>query len=343
MTQSLYRVAIVGAAGLKGRELKEVLSDRNFPAVDIKLLDDDESLGQLEAVGEEATFIQSVQPEQFRGVDFAFFASDAEFTRRHWRQAANAGSAVVDLSYGLESEQGVPVRAPWVEREMNEARVPGFGPDAVVAAHPAAVTLALLLLRLHKFGAPTRVVATVFEPVSERGRRGMDELHEQTVNLLSFHEMPKKVFDAQVAFNMLSQYGESAGTQLASVEQRILRHFRQITHEQLPSPSLVLLHSPIFHAHLFSIYVEMEREAQLAEYAQTFAGDHIAVAPQGAESPNNVNVAGEEQILVSLRSDAQQKNAFWIWAAADNLKLAALNAVDCAASLALTRSHGSVQ
>jgi aspartate-semialdehyde dehydrogenase len=343
MTSSLYRVAIVGAAGLKGRELKEVLGDRNFPALDIRLLDDDESLGQLEAVGEEATFIQSVRPDQFHGIDFTFFASDGEFTRRHWREATNAGSAVVDLSYGLEAEQNVPVRAPWVERELGEARVPGFGPDAVVAAHPAAVTLALLLLRLRKLSATERVIATLFEPVSERGRRGMDELHEQTVNLLSFHEMPKKVFDAQVAFNMLSQYGESAGTTLKTVEERIARHFRQITREQLPAPSLVLLHSPIFHAHLFSVYIELPREVSLADCAQALSGDHVAVMPEGAEAPNNVNVAGEEQIAISLRADAQRKNAFWIWAAADNLKLAALNAVDCAAALALTRSHGSVQ
>ena len=72
----LYRVAIVGAASLMGKEIAEVLRDRNFPAVDIRLLDDDESLGQLEAVGDEVSFIQSVRAEQFERVDFTFFASD---------------------------------------------------------------------------------------------------------------------------------------------------------------------------------------------------------------------------------------------------------------------------
>src|ERR1039457_5607709 len=77
----MFRVAIVGAATLKGRELKDVLSDRNFPAQDIRLLDDDESLGQLEAIGEEPTFIQSVLPEHLENVDFTFFAADETFTR----------------------------------------------------------------------------------------------------------------------------------------------------------------------------------------------------------------------------------------------------------------------
>ncbi|MGH9601024.1 MAG: Asd/ArgC dimerization domain-containing protein, partial [Terriglobales bacterium] len=74
MSETMYRLAIVGAGTLKGRELKDVLEERSFPALDIKLLDDDELMGQLESVGEEATFIQSVQPEQFENVDFAFFA-----------------------------------------------------------------------------------------------------------------------------------------------------------------------------------------------------------------------------------------------------------------------------
>ncbi len=70
---NLYRLAIVGAATLKGKEMAEILRDRNFPAVDVRLLDDDESLGQLEAVGDEMSFIQSVRTEQFERVDFTFF------------------------------------------------------------------------------------------------------------------------------------------------------------------------------------------------------------------------------------------------------------------------------
>ena len=100
----LYRLAIVGAGTLKGKEIAEVLGDRNFPSSDIKLLDDNDSLGQLESVGDEVSFIQSVRSEQFDKVDFTFFASDQECTRQNWRKAQNAGSSIVDLSYALEDE-----------------------------------------------------------------------------------------------------------------------------------------------------------------------------------------------------------------------------------------------
>src|ERR1041385_2722320 len=101
-TQNLFRSAIVGAASLKGKELKDVLEERNFPAIDIKLLDDDESLGQLERVQDEVAFVQPVAPEQLENVDFTFFASDESFTHTHWKMARDAGSAIVDLSYSIE-------------------------------------------------------------------------------------------------------------------------------------------------------------------------------------------------------------------------------------------------
>ncbi|MGH8276847.1 MAG: Asd/ArgC dimerization domain-containing protein, partial [Steroidobacteraceae bacterium] len=249
MKNDLYRVAIVGAAGLKGRELGDVLNERNFPAADIRLLDDDESLGQLEGVGEEASFVQAVRAEQFEHVDFAFFACDEAFTRQHWKLARSAGSSVIDLSYALEDEPHMTIRAPWVEREMGLAQTADLEASSAIVAHPAAVTLDMLLLRARKAGALRSLSAVVFEPVSERGKRGMDELHEQTINLLSFQNMPKNVFDAQVAFSMLSRLGEHAGISLEAVERRILKHYHAITQGQAPVPSLMLVQSPIFHAH----------------------------------------------------------------------------------------------
>src|SRR6202451_3355890 len=146
----LFRIAIVGAATLKGRELKDVLSDRNFPAQDIRLLDDEESLGQLEAVGEEPTFIQSVLPEHLENVGFTFCAADENFTRNIWEMARKAGSDIIDLSYGLEGQDGVLLRAPWIEHELGASPKLDFIEVPVTIAHPAAVVLALLLLRAQK-------------------------------------------------------------------------------------------------------------------------------------------------------------------------------------------------
>ncbi len=103
-TQNLFRVAIVGAASLKGKELKDVLEERNFPAAEIKLLDDDESLGQLERVQDEVAVVQPVGRDELAQMDFTFFASDEDFTRKKWKLAREAGSAIVDMSYALENE-----------------------------------------------------------------------------------------------------------------------------------------------------------------------------------------------------------------------------------------------
>ena len=175
---NLYRVAIVGAASLKGKEVAEILKDRNFPVVDVRLLDDDESLGRLETVGDEISFIQSVRSEQFERVDFTFFASDQQSTRGNWKAARDLGNTIVDLSYALEDEPGASVRSPWVERLSGQPVTPELQPGPVVTSHPAATVLALLGLRAFK-GRLERFVATVFEPASEHGQKGMDELHEQ--------------------------------------------------------------------------------------------------------------------------------------------------------------------
>src|SRR6202521_5767668 len=216
----LYRAAIVGAATLKGKEVAEMLNQRNFPAIDVRLLDDDESIGQLEATGDEINFIQSVRSEQFTNADFTFFAADAESTRQNWKRARDAGSAIIDLSGALEDEPGATVRSIWVERERGQTWQPDLQPAPCIVAHPAAVSLALLLLRARKAGAIRSAVATVFQPASEQGQKGMDELHQQTVNLLSFQPLPKDIFDVQVAFNLIGSHGQKSQPSLGSVEQR---------------------------------------------------------------------------------------------------------------------------
>ncbi|HUI84402.1 MAG TPA: Asd/ArgC dimerization domain-containing protein [Candidatus Binatia bacterium] len=339
----LFRVAIVGAATLKGRELKEVLGDRNFPARDVRLLDDEESLGQLQAVGEEPTFIQSVLPEHLEDVDFTFFTSEESFTRDTWQMARRAGSDIIDLSYALEDRPGVLLRAPWLERELGATAKVDFLEAPVVVAHPAATVLALLLLRGQKVGKIVRSVVTVFEPASEHGRRGMDELHEQTVNLLSFQQLPKGVFDAQVAFNLLERYGERSQPALAAVESRIQRHFRSLVQDRLSVPSLMLLQAPIFHGHAFSLYIELDAPAQIEELIAAISGEHVDVLQGGEESPSNVNAAGQEQVQVFARCDAQCPNGFWLWAASDNLRIAALTAVECAENMIASRPRGKVQ
>src|SRR5262249_29394393 len=178
---NLYRVAIVGASSLKGKEVAEVLNDRNFPAVDVKLLDDDEALGQLETMGDEITFIQSVRSEQFDRLDFTFFASDQTCTRKNWKIARDAGSAIVDLSYALEDDPSSTIRSPWVERQLGQSPALELQPGPCVIAHPAAVTLALLLLRAPKTRKVVPPVATGMDAASGHRPDGMDRLPDATL------------------------------------------------------------------------------------------------------------------------------------------------------------------
>jgi len=339
----LYRAAIVGAGSLKGKEVAEVLNERNFPAVDIRLLDDDESLGQLEAMGDEISFIQRVRAEQFEHVDFTFFASDQESTQRSWKDARDAGSTIVDLSGVLEDQPGANVRCLWVERERGQVALPELQPGPCVTAHPAAITLALLLLRARKAGAIRRVVATIYQPASEHGQRGMDELHQQTVNLLSFQPLPKDVFDAQVAFNMVARYGHKSQPALDSVEATVLRHYRKVAGDDAPIPSVLLLQAPIFHGHAMAVFLEMDHAVEVEDWTRVLAGDHVAIPGGEEDAPSNVSSAGQADIQLSIKMDPTQPNGVWLWAAADNLRVSAVTAVECAESMSAMRPTGKIQ
>ncbi len=338
---NLYRVAIVGAASLLGKEIAEVLRDRNFPAVDIRLLDDDESLGQLEAVGDEVSFIQSVRAEQFERVDFTFFASDVRSTRAAWKKVRDLGTTIIDLSGALEDEPGASVRSPWIERQSEQPVTPQLQPGPVVVAHPAATVLALLALRAQKAAKVERLVATVLEPASEYGQKGMDELHEQTVNLLSFQELPKTVFDVQVAFNMVARYGPRSAHSLHALSQTIAKHYRQLV-SGVVEPALLTLQAPVFHGHAFSLYLELEKPLSIKDLSEALAGEHVIVTDP-EDVPNNVSAAGQGDILVAVSADASHKSAFWLWAVTDNLRVASLSAVECAETMTASRPRGQIQ
>ena len=345
-TANLYRIAIVGAASLMGKEIAEILRDRNFPAVDIRLLDDDQSLGQLEAIGDEMTFIQSIRPEQFEHVDFTFFSSDPRATRAKWETARDHGNTIIDSTGALEEAPGATIRSPWVEREMIERGLgqpvpPQLQPGPVVVAHPAATALAMLALRAEKFAKIERMIVTVFEPASEYGQKGMDELHEQTVNLLAFQDLPKNVFDVQVAFNLVARFGRKSRHSLEKVSQRILNHYRRLAPGAFEA-SLVTVQAPVFHGYAFSIYIETEKPATIKDFSDALAGEHVVITKPD-DAPTNVSAAGQEDILVSLSPDANRKNGIWLWAAIDNLRVSAATAVECAETLTVSRPLGQIQ
>jgi aspartate-semialdehyde dehydrogenase len=345
----VYKIAIAGASTLVGRELKEAISESPLGAAYIVLLDEEEAQGQLDQVGDEVTFVQRIAPDAFERTDFTFFCGSQDLTRKHWKEALRAGSTVLDLSGALDQETGVVVRAPWLGFEA--AAVDLFTP-AVVPAHPAALALALLLERLQQAAAVRFVAATLLQPASEFGRAALDELHQQTVSLLSFQGLPRQLYDAQAAYNLLAGLGEGARVSLSSAEARIRRHYDALSAGRWPALALQVIHAPVFHGHTFSIAIELERPVEIAAIEEALSGGHVDLVLEDTDSPSNLAATGQNDVLVRIRPEvnpesghrnSSQTSRLWLWAASDNLRLQAQNAVECALDLRRLRPQGTVQ
>ena len=341
----MYKIAIAGASSLIGRELKDALSESPLASANFALLDEEDALGQLDQVGDEITFIHALSADAFDRADFTFFCGSQNLTLKHWRQALHAGSSVLDLSGALDQETGVLVRAPWLGTDAPELDL--FTP-AVVPAHPAVIPLALLLMRLNQAATVRFAAVTVILPASEFGRAAMDELHQQTVSLLSFQSLPRAIYDAQAAYNLLSGLGESAAVSLPAIEARIRRHYEALTGRRGPALALQVIHAPVFHCHTFSIAVELERPVEIASLEEALGGDHVDLILEDTDSPSNLAATGQNDVLVRLRPEPLARNStaasrLWLWAASDNLRLHAQNAVACALDLRRIRPQGTVQ
>lgn len=339
-----YKIAVIGAASIRGKELSEALADSLFANASFSLLDDDPQLGQLESVGDEVTFIQRTEPSAFEGMDFVFFAGSPEVTRKYWQTAQRAGASIIDLSYALENEPGVLVEAPWLEVVENL----NLTTPAVIPAHPVSVALALMLTRLQELGSVRSVSATVLEPASEYGNAALDELHQQTVGLLNFQTPPRAVYDTQVAFNIAPVTGAEAKADLRASEARIRRHYALLAGTRLPALPVQLLHAPVFHGHGISLAVEFEKPAAQEHVEAALSGEHIDVVMGDTDSdaPNNLNTVGESDVMVRVRPEdggTKETSRYWIWASIDNLKFSALNAIASALELRKLRPQGEVQ
>ncbi len=340
----LFKIGIVGAGSPLGSELKEALAESAFTAAQFVLMDDAEALGKLDRIGDEPAVVLGLDESSFDGLDFVFFAGTKEQTRRWGRDALRAGSTVLDLTGVLDAEKDVLIHSPWMEPQPVE---PDLLTRAVVPAHPAALALAMLLARLHASGLLQSAAATVLHPASEFGAAALDELHQQTVGLLSFQNVPREVFDAQTAFNHLVDVGESARINLREAEERICRHLSALSPKG--DISVQVVQAPIFHGLCFSIWVELTEAVSQNAVEQALSGAHIELRTASSESPSSLAAIGQNEILlrVSAHADGAANTGnirrFWLWAACDNLRIAAQNAVDCALDLRRLRPQGQVQ
>lgn len=335
-----YRLAIVGASSLKGQELGAALRDRDFPAVSTLLLEEPlqerQTRGEarkgerrLAEFAEEPALMERPAPEKFEGVDAAFFAGEPAETLKYWKAALDRGALVVDLSGALDLEPSAELAGSELERERGDLHS-----RLVVIAHPAAQLIARLSRGLSSVGRVDAAVATVFEPVSERGRRGMEELQQQTLNLLSFKPLPTEIYGGQVAFNLRASLGENSRPSLDDVQSRIAHHLELLSNQDgggLPRPALQVIQAPVFHAHVVSLYAHFAEPVTIDRVNAALDMPQIRRSAEGEGEPDVLRAAGEEQFQVgALRPDASVPNGYWLFATVDNLRVATLNAVDVA-------------
>jgi aspartate-semialdehyde dehydrogenase len=336
--------------------LNDELAASVFAAADIRLVDDDDVLGKLAATADEVTFIQRIEPDSFNGCDFTFFAGNRELTRAHWRTALKAGSNIVDLSGEIEDAPGILIRAPWIRNDRAAASPAVAAPDlqtrAVVSAHPVAVLLAMLAERSRQVAPVHSLWATLLEPASEHGHAALEELHQQTTNLLSFHPLPTEVFGGQTAFTLAVSLGAEGRIDLAKIADTIRSHYAKITPAVTAPLALQVVQVPVFHGYALSIAVEFAEAVTVQSVVRAFSGSHLHIVSDVSAFPGNVQaVEGDDvQVLVQpvwesgeTSSSKEATRRFWLWAVADNLKFAALNAIACAVELNRLRPRGGVQ
>jgi len=327
----------VGSETLLAREVRDIVATQ-ATELSLKLLASvDEEPGTLTRLGDEPSVINILDAEGLVDSRAAILAGNAESSRKALELLGDPpDAAIIDLTYVAEERPDARLRAPQVETEL----VDDPADIAVhVIAHPAAIALALFLRRLHTNDEIRSSVIQIFAPASELGANGVHELQQQTVSLLSFKSMPKDVFDAQLSFNLLARYGADAPVALEESELRIERHLATLLAlpgdgEGAPMPSLRLIQAPVFHGYSFSAWVEFENPPDVTALETSLSMDAIDVRSGDFEPPTNVGQAGIGGISVgAITPDRNNPDAVWLWFVADNVRLAAENAVAVARQL----------
>ena len=303
-------IAVVGSTSLLGKELQDMLETRDFPVGRLALLETEEYAGLLQEFAGEIQITQVISPETFDDIDIAFFTCSPGIMRAYVASGARFPELTIDLTQaGLDG-------TVYLEGISNPRSLKSRG--YFVNPHPATIVIARTLFRLHnKYGVQSAAV-TVLEPASERGNAGVDELQEQTVSLLNFHQLSNKVFDGQLAFNILPEQDASEKT-----EKRIMEQLFSILGDAFPKSLITAAQMPVFHSHVYSMFVELLTTPSVADLATQLE--------RGTDLPSPVGVVGTDKIHVGrIRGDPNHAGAYALWVFADNLRVAASNAIQTA-------------
>jgi aspartate-semialdehyde dehydrogenase len=325
------RIVIAGASSLLGAELKSLLEESRFAASDFRLVDEETVAGMLTEAGGEPAVIQPVEEDTFNKAWIVFFAGSAAFTRRNLDLSRRSGARIVDLSGEIAGDGDTQT---WFSKR-NDPVGAGLQKDSKLFAvrSAAAEIIARLAFALASLKLAS-LTAVVFQPVSaSAGKSGIEELESQTGQLLSFQPIGKEVFDAQVAFSMLDRFGDASRHQLLRSLELLRREVRAILPAGLPAPAIQLLHAPVYYGTTVAACAALNASSDAAAIAKSCADAGFTITSDDA-APSNISSAGETSLqLAPPHPDPSGPGTWWFWAAADNLRLPAANAVKLAEKL----------
>jgi aspartate-semialdehyde dehydrogenase len=324
-------VAVVGATGAVGAEFLKVLADRNFPINELKLLASARSAGKkLTFQGKEYT-VEELTTDSFKGVDIALFSAGGSRSKEFAKAAVEAGAVVVDNSSAFRMDPNVPLVVPEINPE-------DIGQHKGIIANPNCSTIIMLMAvyPLTKLGKVKRVVASTYQAASGAGAVAMEELVEQTKEVLAGKPPTKNVFPHQYAFNLFSHNAAVGPDGYNEEETKMIKETRKILHDDNIKVTATCVRVPVLRAHSESVNVEFENGRPSVEAIRKVLADFPGVQVQDDREKNHfpmpIEVSDKYDCFVGrIRNDVSNDNAIDLFVAGDQLlKGAALNAVQIA-------------
>jgi len=328
-----YIVAVVGATGAVGNEMIATLEQRNFPVEQLRLFASERSLGKSIDFNGIPIAVEVLTEHVFDGIDIALFSAGGDRSLQFAPAAARAGCVVVDNSSAWRMDPEVPLVVP----ECN--------PDDIrkhkgIIANPncSTIQMVVVLKPLHDAAKIKRVVVTTFQSVSGTGKKAMDELLNQTTDLLNFKEIHPSVYPHQIAFNCLPHIDSFMEDGYTKEEIKMVNETKKILGDDSVQVTATTVRVPVFRGHSESLNIETEKKLSVEEaraILSTAPGVIVYDAPEKNIYPLQTICDGKDEVYVGrIREDTTIDNGLNMWIAADNLrKGAALNAVQIAEKL----------
>jgi aspartate-semialdehyde dehydrogenase len=329
-----YHVAIVGATGLVGKEMRVVLEERKFPVSRLTLLASERSAGEIQDFRGEAHVVAPLKEDSFEGVDIVLFSAGEDLSRQFAPIAARAGAVVIDNSAAWRMDPECPLIVP----EVNAEEI--WSHHGIIAnPNCSTIQLVVALKPLHDEAVLSRVVVATYQSVSGMGSEALDELFSQTVAVINMKPMDHKVFRKQMAFNLLPHCGSVQEEGWTTEELKIVNETRKILGEPDLRVTATAVRVPVFISHGEAVFAELESELtpeRARELWRQAPGLELIDDLEQGEYPQPVDTAGQDAVFVGrLRKDPSVPNGLCFWVVADNLrKGAATNAVQIAEELA---------